>query len=75
MGLYTIRCKRPSGRYRAGKRFDREPDVYDLTDEQIAMVRADPFLVIEDDPKPETVTVDPSTEPEYIPSTSRRAKR
>jgi hypothetical protein len=75
MGLYTIKSKRPVGRWRAGKFFAKEPDVFELDDEQIAAVRADALLIIIDDPAPESAPEPEKTEPEFIPQNARRAKR
>jgi hypothetical protein len=52
---------RTSGRRRAGKRFSREPGVYDVTEAEEKAIRADSMLVVhKDEPK--------AVEPEKAPA-------
>ena len=49
MAVVIIRSTASRGHFRVGMKFEREPGVYDLTDEQLEIVRADTRLVVEDD--------------------------
>ena len=49
MAVVIIRSTSNRGHFRAGMKFEREAGVFDLTDEQLEIVRADPRLVVEDD--------------------------
>jgi hypothetical protein len=72
--VYTIQCKRPSGRWRAGRFFTRGPELYELTESELAAVRADPLFVIADDPRPDLKAAEPELEAEHIPKNARRMK-
>ncbi len=46
MATILAHTKTANGRYRAGKRFSREPALFEVTEEQEAAIRADPLIVI-----------------------------
>jgi hypothetical protein len=53
----------PRARYRAGFRFTREPDVYEVTAEQEAAIRADSMLVVAKEDKPAEPVLVPAPAP------------
>lgn len=65
--IYIVKSKRPAGRYRAGRFFSHVPEAYELTDEEIAAVRADDVLVVDAEPKTAGVGDVVDEEPETAP--------
>jgi hypothetical protein len=67
----------PKLRFRAGCRFTRTPDVYDVSEEQEKAIRSDPKLVVEEPKAAEPEKALPAT-PAPAPDekgTKRRAER
>jgi hypothetical protein len=59
MPTLIVSAKPLRGRWRAGCLFGREPSLVDVSDEQEALIREDPMLVVhEDKPAPATVEAD-----------------
>lgn len=63
MPVLIVRAKADT-RFRAGIRFSREPDAYDVDEAQAELIRADEMLVVtEDKPAPAVEPADPTPSP------------
>lgn len=63
MTVVIVRSTAPQGHFRAGRKFGRDADVYDLDDAALEMVKADPRLVIVESPVTPVAPIASSEEP------------
>ena len=58
MAVVIVRSTAHLGHFRVGRHFPREPQMVELSDAELALVRADPRLVIvEDDSTPTAASI------------------
>ncbi len=74
MPVVIVRSTAPHGHFRAGRKFGRDADVYDLDSAALEMVKADPRLVIVESPERSQVTPVASSDETVPMPTGKKSK-